>query len=290
MPEQDKPQPPPTVSRINERGDVEIIDLFTGKVVAVQEHGGNDDYLKNRFDNLTKIMTHDGREVYIERHMDPARVMRNGQPQPQYSLTWAELLYDLLINGHTLTSATARLNLPLATVNRWRSHNADFAAIINAAKLTRAESFQDEAITHARKHGEPEPHLLVSTLMSAAKASDPDQYNPKQKVEHDISVAHTFVVISGVDKVQSIIPPGFENAILDATPKRLVVAPVAQSDDDFFNEEKTTSSTQADKQTLPRDQDYGRGRELFSEATNVSPEDAATIRPLPDIDLDKSDY
>lgn len=219
------PKAPPTATRINDQGLVEVVDLFTGKVVAVQS-SPNDDFLTARFDNLVEIETPDGQKVWIEKHLDPGRILRHIASQKktkatsQFSLAWGQLLAGHLLDGDTLTRACVHTGLRLSTVKRWMLESADFKAIIDQAKVMRAETLQDEALDAARHHQKNEPKLHVDTLMKQAALADPEQFNPKTKVEHSGEIAHTFVIETGIRRNQPI-PLGFEDAIRDATPSNL---------------------------------------------------------------------
>lgn len=230
------PRPPPTITRVNNQGLVEVVDLFTGKVLCVQSSGNTDDYIKSKFDNLVEIDTEQGK-VFIERTLDPRllSIGKDHRRKPQFSLTWAELLYGLIVEGHTLTHACLKLDLPLAMVNRWRKQDADFEAIIAAAKLARAETLQDEALTVARDHSAKRPDLHVHTAMEQSRLSDPAQYNPKNQVDHNHSgeIAHTFIIETGIRRNQPQLAAEFDEAIRDASPANVLVAGEGKTEDDL---------------------------------------------------------
>lgn len=248
----DHPKPPPTVQRINNSGLVEIVDIHTGKVLCIQPTP-NDDYLHNRFENLVKIDTPDG-PVYIERHLDPGRVLKKHSraSHPQFSLSWAELVVAELLTpiysraklqalhqddltqkltmpapdrAMTLTQAVRKLELPMPTFTKWRNISEEFNAIIDSGLQAQAQLLQDEALTTARqttrKDDVPVASLQIDTLMKQAKSADSSRFGDKQKLDVTTKAVHTIVVETGIRRrsnPESLLPPGFEEAIRDATP------------------------------------------------------------------------
>lgn len=234
------PTPPPTAPRINSEGLVEYIDLFTGKIVAVSSQP-SDNILNRRFENLIRIDTPEG-PVFLERHLDPDRVLRRYQnkveAQPQYSLAWAHLVSQRLLNPRhkidpshphhnrveTLHEALAAFKLDPTAFSQWRQKK-EFDDIINAALQTQAQALQDEALIIARETTDPKQlsinQFKADTLMKQAKAADTQRFGDKQKVEHTGQVAHTILVETGIRRGQPIDMTGFEDAIRDATPIEL---------------------------------------------------------------------
>lgn len=276
----DHPKPPPTVQRINNSGLVEIVDIHTGKVLCIQPTP-NDDYLHNRFENLVKIDTPDG-PVYIERHLDPNRVLKkhSRQSHPQFSLAWAELVVAELLTpiysrakltqlhqddstqkltmpapdrAMTLTQAVRKLELPMPLFTKWRNISEEFNSIIDSGLQAQAQLLQDEALTTARqttrKDDVPVASLQIDTLMKQAKSADSGRFGDKQKLDVTTKAVHTIVVETGIRRrsnPESLLPPGFEEAIRDATPINERKAEVrGSSGDDRAIEAEASPGSQA---------------------------------------------
>lgn len=201
-----KPTPPTTKARINDQGLIELVDLYTGRVIAIQRKP-DDDLLRNHFDNLIRIETPEG-PVWIEKSIDPAKVLK--RKHPKYSKFWADLVAGEILNGKTIGEALATHHLDFATHTYWKNTQTEYRTIIDEAKRARAELFADEALVNARS---PSPNKTrINHLQWQAEKADPDQYGQKQKMEHSGSVAHTIVVETGIRR--NIPPPqGFESVI-----------------------------------------------------------------------------
>lgn len=230
----DKPKPPPIVPRVNAQGLIEYVDIYTGKVVAIQSTP-NDNFLNSRFENLVKITTPQG-EVWIEKHMDPTRLI-GPKKSPEYSLAWASLVAQKLLtprerinksdplNGkpYTLKEALSSFEIDQQVFSLWRKNHQEFGEIIDAALQEQAQYLQDEALMTARSTTHPSQvavsSLQIDTLMKQAKQANQQRFGEKQKIEHSGEIAHTIVVETGIRRGQPI-PAGFEDAIRDATPKQ----------------------------------------------------------------------
>lgn len=211
------PKPPAIKARINNQGLVEIVDLHTGRVVAVQGTGNIEDYLRSRFDNLVRIETEEG-PVYLEKHLDPERVIHRSRAKHTYSLTWGYLLVEAILTGQTRRKAAMDLQIPHATISQWCEEHEEFRELLENAEKNQARLLHDEAIDTARsttsKDDVPQAALLVKTLQQAAALADPERFGVRQKVEHSGNVAHTFVIETGIRRGLPP-PPGFEEALRD---------------------------------------------------------------------------
>lgn len=264
------PKPPPTAPRINSEGLVEYIDIFTGKVVAVSSHP-QDSILNHRFDNLIQIDTPEG-PVFLERHLDPDRVLRRYrnqvETQPQYSLAWAHLVSARLLaprqkidpshphhnRVETLTEALSHFKLRAETFTQWRARK-EFDDIINASLQAQAQSLQDEALIIARETTDSKAlsikQFQADVLMKQAKQANQQRFGDKQKVEHSGEVAHTILVETGIRRKQTIIPEGFEDAIRDATPIELRGTVTGELSDDQALEEASWPPSEAAPSSQP---------------------------------------
>ncbi len=300
------PKPPPIAPRINDQGLVEYVDIFTGQVLAIQSTP-NDDFLHNRFENLVEIDTPHGR-VFIERHLDPGRILRSGVSRHIFSLAWAELIAQKLLeprhrlNAHdptnhtpyTLKEAVATLEIPYATFTKWRARE-EFGAIIDNALQHQAQLLQDEALIQARNTTKSSEvslsQLKIDTLMKQAKQANQQRFGDKQKVEHSGSVAHTYIISTGVNKNAVAIPEGFEDAIRDATPLRAAREDQPKDSEDISLEEEEKTKARLPPNPWREAADIPQGELLQSKENSPlsifdipdQGEDPFAI-PIPDID------
>lgn len=218
---------PPTQTRVNKQGLVEIIDLTTGKVLCV-EQTPTDRYLKNKFDELTRIETPHG-VVYIDRNINPQNVLM--QSEPAYALGWAELLANDLVEGLSLPSACASHRLPYGLVKRWERLHPDFALLLEHARKDRAEQRAEKAlqIAMATTHNSAKADKLkIDTLHHAAEKDDPERYGKREKLDITETKTTTFIIETGVpartvgEAIE--VPEGFEQAVKDASPRALIEA------------------------------------------------------------------
>lgn len=261
-----KPTPPAIAPRINNQGLVEYIDIFTGQVVAIST-SPEDNILNHRFDDLIKIDTPEG-PVFLEKHLDPDRVLKHSRSTPRhhppYSLAWAKIITQRLLNPRemlnpshphhgkpeTLKEALKSLQINPSVFAEWKTKE-EFGQAIDQALQEQAQYLQDEALEISRLTSDiktlPIKQFQTDILMKQAKQANQARFGDKQKVEHSGSVAHTIVVETGIRRGKDFIPPGFEDAIRDATPKgdeRKVLQPALLDGDDAVGASKKEGSSE----------------------------------------------
>jgi hypothetical protein len=233
------PRKPPTLTRVNRQGLIEIIDLTTGKVLCVQRQPG-DDFLQAKFDNLTRIETPEG-PVWIEKGIDPSRVALS--PKIAYSPAWADLIAEKMVNGveegkggASLLKACQSVGLPYSLVCRWRREFSEFRAIIDEARKDRAEAFHDEIVDTARVQAEGDKHAKVhiDALKWAAEKGDPEKFGSKTKLQLDSNAPVAFLIDTGIRRkgdqghIAQNMPDGIDDLqseVIDVQPREVAEPP-----------------------------------------------------------------
>jgi hypothetical protein len=193
--EEKKPQVPTTISRINDRGLIEILDVHTGRVLCVQT--SYRDLLEEKFDRLTRIDTPEG-PVYVEKGINFDIV--NHLRSVPYSKVLGDLLCQDIVGGATLVRACAKLNLDYATVIRWQREHEGFKEALKTARKDRAEFLHDEILEKARTKASA--NTEIEALKWAAEVGDPERYSPKKKDMVAGGNTIQFIISTGIDRTQ----------------------------------------------------------------------------------------
>jgi hypothetical protein len=193
-----KPQVPATYARVNSQGLVELIDLVSGRTVAVQK--SYRDILENKWDDLVEITTPDG-PVWIERGL-PIDKIRLKRDFP-FSKVMTDLICEKIVTGTPLLRACEELGLRYSTVCKWRRENADFKEALKMARKDRAEAFHDQALERsavATEENSKADKLRIDTLKWAAEKGDPEEFGNQTKVVGDKNQPVVFTISTGINR------------------------------------------------------------------------------------------
>lgn len=200
-----RPKPPPTHARLNGQGLIELVDLITGRVVAVQK--SYRDLLNDKFEDLTEIQTPDG-PVWIEKGLQIDRIrLRREFP---YSRVMADLICEKVAEGQGLLKAVEELGIKYSTVCRWRREHEEFKDALKQARQDRGEFYHDEALDRARaatKDTVAEDRLAVDTAKWAAEKADPGTFGAQKPGQGQPGAGAIIVQIAtGITRIPSSNP------------------------------------------------------------------------------------
>src|SRR4051812_5946276 len=106
-----------TIACINDRGLIEIVDIYTGTVISVQE--SQEDLLKTKQERMTPVQQPDGSILYLERGVSLDSYVR--RPKWTYSDVVMDIICQKIMEGKTLTSICQEPGMPpFWVLSQWR--------------------------------------------------------------------------------------------------------------------------------------------------------------------------
>jgi hypothetical protein len=187
-----KPEMPPTYSRINRQGLLELIDLRSGRVICVQH--SIEDLAQKKWDRLIRVDTPQG-PVWLEKGLQFDKIYKSNELP--YSQVLGSLICQKMVEeGLTLVKATKSLNLDYALVCRWKREHSEFRDMLHEARIDRAEYLHDEVIDEARASRDRK--TTIETLKWAAEKGDPERYGNKTKIIGDKNAPVQFIIGTGI--------------------------------------------------------------------------------------------
>lgn len=201
----------PTFYRMGAHGLVELVDAYTGAVVAVQE--SMDILPPTQF--ITTLVN--GKEVMVQSGVESSRI-DGFRPKYEFNAILADVIVQKIAEGAALSKLAKTPGFPDAyTIARWRRLNPEFDEKVRYARQVRAEMLRDEAVETARSaDGELADYvagkrLSVDTLKWAAEKDDPGIYGAsnKLKVEGSLGVVQLIVetgIRRGLDDLETREP------------------------------------------------------------------------------------
>lgn len=212
-----------TVACMNEEGLVEIRDIYTGRVLAVQSSTG--DALKSKKEKMQQVLLPDGSLLYLEPGIDQERYQAPRSPWA-YSETLIDIICSkILDDGKSLTAICKEPGMPpFSVLARWRRKFPEVEEKIKQARADRAEVLREQVVDEAMAElyhrdvdgnlvldasGKPVPitpssewiaqrKLRVGALQWAAGMDNPDRYGQKAKVAGDTKVTVQLLVDTGI--------------------------------------------------------------------------------------------
>lgn len=188
-----KPELPPTYSRINKQGLLELIDLRSGRVICVQH--SIEDLAQKKWDRLVRVDTPQG-PVWLEKGLQFDKIAKS--TQLPYSQVLASLICQKITEGATLVGACRELNLDYSTVCQWKRTHSEFKEMLHDARIDRAEFLHDEVIDEAR--ASLDRKTKIETLKWGAEKGDPEKYGTKTKIIGDKNAPVQFVIGTGISR------------------------------------------------------------------------------------------
>lgn len=169
-----------TYERINENGEVEIVDCFTGKALAVK-----------------------ARNAVVPRYV--------------YNDQYKEFIVAKMCEGESLVKISKLPGMPsMGTINRWRADNPEFNQAIEHAKEMRAEAIYEKIIDATdgmvgiHKDDVPAVKLKIDTLKWSAAVGRPDSFGATIKHKGDANAPLQILVNTGIERSDDI---GVQSAI-----------------------------------------------------------------------------
>lgn len=218
-----KKLPENTFAHLNEDGFLEIVDVFTGQVLAVQK-----DQKELLIENLSRAKKHtrsDGSEFWIDLTLEHEQLKLNNY---EYSDLTADLICQIIAEkGVSIRQIAGTLGIPpLRILRRWRSQFPEFERKLQIAGKDRAEFFLEEAIASAERaqnlKDAPAEKLRVDTYKWAAQVLDNDTFGAKTKISGDANAPLQIIIDTGIRRARTEEPKETKETAIDVTPEEVV--------------------------------------------------------------------
>lgn len=181
-------------------GLVEIIDVMTGAVVAVQRTPFP--LLNGHQELMVEHTLPSGEKIRMQKGIDPGLLVHTqAEPFSQYLV---DIICTLVAEGGSLTEICTRQGMPkYTTLCRWRRQHPHIQEQLDQARRDRAEYLRDQALKEAEGSTSRDPigaHALrVDTYLKAASFDDA-KYSPKAKIEANITAPTQIIVSTGITR------------------------------------------------------------------------------------------
>ena len=193
-----------TFARMNPAsGLIEIIDVVTGHIVAVQKDPF--DLFNGHRELLVETTMPDGTKVLMQKGVDArSLIMSRGEPFNQIIV---DLICEEIATGGNLTAICKKPGYPkYSTLERWKREHGHVKEQLEYARNARAEYYRDKALDEAEKATSSKDdinahNLRVDTYKWAAGMDD-QKYSPKSKVEATLNAPVQIMVSTGIDRTK----------------------------------------------------------------------------------------
>lgn len=204
----------------NIKGKVELVEVKTGRVVAIKKDLEN--ITAKNAHNYIKTVLEDGSIAFVEEGMEWAlKNMRQNVYKP-YVL---DVICQRICMGEKLIDICQDPEMPdYATLARWRREFPEVGEAIRSARRDRAEMLRDMAVREAEGAESDDPFdaakLRVETYLKVAAIDNPE-YSAGRKVDVAINAPTMIVVNTGIDlsKEVDITPAKLEDFTHNNSPK-----------------------------------------------------------------------
>ncbi len=203
-------------AQINSKtGVIEIIDVYTGAVVAVQR----DPHAIYTTDIFAQHLMPTGELVLLQKGVDPGLLART-QAHPFSQIT-ADIICQKIAEGGSLTAICKLAGMPPYNIlARWRRDHPSFSRQLVEAKEDRAEYLRDCALREAEEAVSTKDPVNASALRIDTykwlAGVDDQKYSPRSKIEATISTPMQLIVSTGIVRTEPTAIEQLEREVLDA--------------------------------------------------------------------------
>lgn len=183
------------------RGDmIHIIDSLTGNTVVLY----TDSRTAHVPTTLVEASLPSGVTVWTQTGVNPIAAMRK---EIVYNPITIDLICQKIAEGGSLTRICQEEGMPsYNTLCRWRRAHPEIGVALDTARKDRAEALRDKVISQAEmtmmnKENTRDEVAALGVLLDATKWTtgvDNEKYNPKAKVEANISMPTVIQVVTGI--------------------------------------------------------------------------------------------
>lgn len=177
-------------------GLIEIVDIKTGAVVAVQR----DAFQITAQDLLIEHVLPTGEKVMLQKGIDPGQLVNTRTHA--FNQVVADLFCQQIAEGKSITKVCAMDGFPpYTTICRWRRENPGFKEALEEARRDRSEWMRDQALDEALAADEDSAQaqkLKHEAYKWLASTDLPERYSAKTKIEGSLNIPMQLVVNTGI--------------------------------------------------------------------------------------------
>jgi len=184
---------------LNKKGEIETIDVKTGKVISYDQ--------PDKVDDLPKLVAiNDGdRVVYVQKgyrledyHAEPKLLAKY-----VFSPLLGDVICQKIAEGGKIMEICQQEGFPCyAVFSKWRRENEDFASQVRQAIVDRGEMMADLALLAAEeavtKDEVASQRLKFEARKWRASVDNPEKFQQRTKISGDANNPVTFVIETGV--------------------------------------------------------------------------------------------
>lgn len=185
----------------NKEGLIELIDVHTGQVVAVQH--SIRDIMKGKQARVKEIALDDGRKVLVENTLSTNNHIR----ARDYALDTVllDLIAQAITSGATVSEACEEYNFKESTLNYWRNRHPEANDKIKQAIKMRASRLVEQVLEEGKSSGDTK--VRIDAYKYVAEKTDPENYGNRTKIVGDPNAPLGFVLETGIRRQGD---PGFQ--------------------------------------------------------------------------------
>ena len=217
-----------TIACLNADGLIEIIDIYSGKVLSVQS--SREDVFKDKKERMTAIQQEDGSLIYVERGVSPDSFRY--RPKWTFSQIIIDLICSKILEGQRMVAICREPGMPpFPVLAKWRREKpavneqimqarSDYAEIIREQIIEEAMGDMYQWNTHLEKYDVDEKgdripvtpsnewiaqkKLRIGALQWAAGVDSPDRFGSKTKVIGENTTTVHLIVDTGIRRNEDI--------------------------------------------------------------------------------------
>jgi hypothetical protein len=215
-------------------GLIEIIDMYTGGVVAVQREPL--DLLTGHKELMVEMTLPTGEKIYMQKGIDPGLVVHT-KSMP-FNQNTVDLICQKVAEGQSLTSICKEPGFPsYSQLAVWKRSHIHIIRQLEEARRERAEYYRDQALAEAQTAESTKDPINASSLRvdtyKWAAGMDDAKYQAKTKMEATINQPVQIIVNTGIVREVSNDPN--EKQVAPALPDSSGGAATANENNDATN-------------------------------------------------------
>lgn len=253
--------PENVVAHQNQEGLIELIDVNTGNVVAVQH--SIREILKGKQADIHEITTPDGRKVWVEKGLASRSLKHRHYELDTVAM---DLFCQNLTKGWSMKRSAEELGLDINIIRQWRVRSPKFNDQIKLAKLARADEMHEKVLEEAEDSFDTKVRIDAYKYM--AEKGNPEAYGQKTKIVGDPNAPLGFIIETGIRRPGD---SGFKEGT-DATQNHLEPGGNSKKVSDNIEDAVLVMESTGQQSGVPTHDDSGKNVE------NIAPSVDAPVR------------
>ena len=185
----------------NKEGLIELIDIHSGQVVAVQH--SIRDIMKGKQARVREVTLESGQKVLLENTLNVNAIARKRDYTPDPILV--DLLAQAISDGATIQEACESFNFKNSALNLCRSAHADIDDKIKQAIKRRASRLVEQVLEEGKESCDVK--VRIDSYKYVAEKTDPESFGNRTKIVGDPNAPAIMVIETGIRRPGD---PGFQ--------------------------------------------------------------------------------